>query len=57
MKSIIIYFDEYGKNKQIIRPTETFWKQPDVLGLVQHVTSSFGLHDEYYRKYHHFEIK
>ena len=55
MKAIVIYFDETKKRKQIIKPSEAFWKQGnDVMALVEHITKSHI--SEGIKKFHSFEI-
>jgi len=54
MKTIIIYFDELKRNKQIIHPTDKF--DGAVLQLVEAITHS-DLHNYIpVKNYHSFEI-
>lgn len=54
MTTIIIYFDETKKNKQIIHPSNKFDGQ--VGKLVEHITHSNLNSIGYVKNYHSFEI-
>jgi hypothetical protein len=46
MKTIVIYFDAEKKRKQVIKPTEAFWKDGgDIGALVEHITKSDRAHN------------